>query len=443
MEVLLNKLSDTEAVIKVNVKEEDYQSAFDKKIKEYSKKANIKGFRPGKVPSGVIKRMYGNSIKVEEINQQVYQKLNGYIKDNNLDILGYPLPDIDKASSIDWENQKDFEFDYAIGMAGDFEVKLDKSIKLKAYTIKVGDKDIEQSIETLQKKHGEYSHPETSESGHILYGEITDDKGEISAMKSIEINDKLKSSFAKKLIGLKKEDSFEFKASDVSSDEQIVAFLLDKPYDEVKKLKSVLSFKVQDITAIKPAELNESLFLKVFGDAVKTEEELKDKIKEDLVRDYDYHADLFFKASYRKTLLDKTSIELPDAFIKRWLLEAEEGKRSQEEIENDLPKYLEDLKWTLIQEKIIKDLDIKVESEDIRAEAQRLIEQQFKAYNIPLDPENVNGMVDNYLKDQEGKNAQNIYGTLISNKVAEVIKSNVSVSEKEISPDEFVKLKLN
>lgn len=443
MEILLNKLSDTEAVIKVSIKEEDYQSAFDKKVKEYSKKANIKGFRAGKVPPGIIKKMYGNSIKLEEINQQVYQELNGYIKDNDLDILGYPLPDAEKAASIDWENQKDFEFDYSIGMPGNFDVSLSKSLKLNAYKVEVGEKDVQQSIENIQKKYGEYSHPETSEEGHLIYGEITDQAGEISLMKSIEINDKLKSSFKKKVIGLNKESSFEFKATDVSSDEQVVSMLLDKPYDEIKKEKLALTFKVQDVTAIKPAELNEELFTKVFGEAVKTEEELKDKIKEDLARDYDHHADLFFKASLKNELVKKTKIDLPDNFIKRWLLEAEQGKKTAEEIETDFPKYGEDLKWTLIQEKLIKDNDLKVESQEVKDEAQKLIEQQFKAYNIPLDPEQVQGMVDNYLQDQEGKNAQNIYGNLMTDKIVALVKENASVKEKTIAPEDFVNLKLN
>ncbi|HKZ37403.1 MAG TPA: trigger factor family protein, partial [Chryseolinea sp.] len=172
MEITLNKKNNTEGLIKIIVTEGDYQPHVEEKVKDYARKANIKGFRQGKVPAGVIKKMYGKSILVEEINHLLSHKLSDYIKENNLKILGEPLPDQQKALGIDWDTQKNFEFDYQIGMVEDFNYELSPKVKVKSYPIEVDAKIIEETLEDLKKRFGKVNYPEISESQDALFGDL-------------------------------------------------------------------------------------------------------------------------------------------------------------------------------------------------------------------------------------------------------------------------------
>jgi FKBP-type peptidyl-prolyl cis-trans isomerase (trigger factor) len=213
LEITLNKKNNTEGLIKIIVTEGDYQPKVEEKVKDYARKATIKGFRQGKVPAGVIKKMYGKSILVEEINHLISHKLSDYIKENNLKILGEPLPDQDKAMSIDWDTQKNFEFDYEIGMVDDFDYELSSKVKVKSYPIEVDQKVIDETVSDLKKRFGKVTYPETSEAADNLFGEL----------RSLEIDFKKEHAFIgienvekkeqKKFIGLKVGDEVEFEVT--------------------------------------------------------------------------------------------------------------------------------------------------------------------------------------------------------------------------------------
>ncbi len=316
MEITLNKKSNTEGVIKIKLAESDYQPHVEEKVKEYSRKANIKGFRQGKVPAGVIKRMFGKSLLVDEINNVLSTQLSGYIKDNNLKILGEPLPDLEQSRNIDWDNQKDFEFDYQVGLVEDFSYDLSNKIKVKSFPIEVDKKVIDETIEDLKQRFGEVSYPETSEAGDNVYGELRAKEEEAGGLfgnaeggfkkdNAFIATDKVEKKEQKKFAGLKVDDEVEFEINKLFSDDILTGQLLGTSPEEAKKAKGKYVLKIKTISRIAPATVDQQLFDNVFGkDAVTSEDAFIEKIKETIGENYKRESEHF---------LDHN---IEDAFIK-------------------------------------------------------------------------------------------------------------------------------
>ena len=241
MDITLDKKNAIEASIKIKVNESDYQPKVEEKVKEYARKANIKGFRPGKVPVGMIKKMYGKAIIVEEVNDILSKSLGDFIKEKDLQILGDPLPDLEKSKDIDWENQKDFEFDYEIGLAADFEYDLSKKQKVKHYVIDVNKKVLDETIDNLKKQFGDIEHPEVSEEGDTLVGEIKQVEGELSNETRI-ILEEVEKKERKQFIGLKKEDTLEFDLKKAFKDNTTVSRLVDVGAEKAEELTGKFQF---------------------------------------------------------------------------------------------------------------------------------------------------------------------------------------------------------
>ena len=398
MEIVLDKISNTEALIKISLKQDDYQPKVEEKIKEYSKKANIKGFRPGKVPKTLINKMYGKSILVDEVNHMLSHNVMDYIKDNNIQILGEPLPNMEKAADIDWDSQSEFDFEYSIGMADDFEVKLDKKVKIENFSIKVDHKVINETINNLKKQFGTMTNPETSEEGDILYGEIVTEDEDENKKGELDLT-KVEKKQVKNFVGKKSEDEIEFDVSKVLKEESdIVAFTGSKESTKIK-------FLVKNVNRMVDAEMGQDLFDKTFGkDAVKTEEEFRTKIAEVVGKNYDQESENFLNYKIQDEFVEKTKIDLPDEFLKRFIQSSNKEKISREEIDRDYEHYAKDLKWSLIKNKISKDNEIKAEHEDVIEEAKTMIRQQFTASGFPADQmeSSLDSFVDNYLKGEEG-----------------------------------------
>jgi trigger factor len=277
LDIVLDKSSATEALIKITLNEKDYQPKVEEKVKDYSKKANIKGFRPGKVPPGLIKKLYGKSIMVEEINDLLSKSITDYIKKNDIKLIGEPLPNKEKTAEIDWDSQKDFEFEYHIGLVDTFDYNLTN--KIKAYQIEIDNKLMEKTIEDLTTRYGNYTEPEVSEEGDDFSGELTQEDTEYTKELYIS-NDQIKPKEFKKWIGKKKEDEIIIDPKKIFKDLETTANLLDKSEKELKEIKGNFSFKIHKIIRIEEAKMNQEFFDKVFGpDSVKGEEEWSSGIK--------------------------------------------------------------------------------------------------------------------------------------------------------------------
>lgn len=435
MEIVLDKISNTEALIKISLKQDDYQPKVEEKIKEYSKKANIKGFRPGKVPKTLINKMYGKSILVDEVNHMLSHNVMDYIKDNNIQILGEPLPNMEKAADIDWDSQSEFDFEYSIGMADDFEVKLDKKVKIENFSIKVDHKVINETIDNLKKQFGTMTNPETSEEGDILYGEIVTEDEDENKKGELDLT-KVEKKQVKNFVGKKSEDEIEFDVSKVLKEESdIVAFTGSKESTKIK-------FLVKNVNRMVDAEMGQDLFDKTFGkDAVKTEEEFRTKIAEVVGKNYDQESENFLNYKIQDEFVEKTKIDLPDEFLKRFIQSSNKEKISREEIDRDYEHYAKDLKWSLIKNKISKDNEIKAEHEDVIEEAKTMIRQQFTASGFPADQmeSSLDSFVDNYLKGEDGNNYVKLHEKVYNDRVVKFIKESITIKNKQVTPEEFNK----
>ncbi|MDQ3537143.1 MAG: trigger factor, partial [Bacteroidota bacterium] len=280
MDIILDKKTPTEALIKITLKETDYQPKVEEKLKEYSKKASIKGFRPGKVPPTLIKKMYGKSILVDEINHLLSHSLTDYIKDNNLKILGEPLPDLKDSNEIDWDNQKEYEFIYNIGLVDDFKFNLDESIQINKYRIDIDEQYLNETMENLRTQFGDSIEVEVSEENDELFGLLKQVDSEYEKHVSITTKD-IAESERNNFVGKKVEDEIIFDIKKALIEEEKLVEILEQTAEEVSQLTGEYSFTVQKISRKNPSELNQEFFDKVFGkDAVTSVEDFLQKIKD-------------------------------------------------------------------------------------------------------------------------------------------------------------------
>ena len=448
MEITLNKLNSTEGVIKIKLTEGDYQPHVEEKVRDYSRKANIKGFRQGKVPAGVIRKMFGKSILVDEINHVLSHKLTDYIRENNLKILGEPLPNQDKARTIDWDVQKDFEFEYQIGMVGDFSYDVSKKVKVTAYPIEVDEKTIEETVADIKKRFGKAAYPETSEVGDNLFGELrstaTREDGEPVFSKEYVVieTEKVAASEQKNFVNVKKEDVVTFDMSKAFTDVALIAEMLEVSENEARETKGTYSLKVSNIVRTAPAEMNQELFDRVFGkDAVSNETDFIAKIRETIAENYQRESQHFLDHNIEDHFIANTQIDLPDEFLKNWLKVSSQGKVTDSVLDEEFETYRRSLKWDLIKNRISDDNKISVEAEEVRAKAKELIISQFggQAFAEQI-ADRLDGIADNYLQHENGQNFMKLYNQLKGEKIMNFIKSNITIEEKKVSVDEFKKI---
>lgn len=431
MNITLEKSSTTEASLRVALTPEDYQANVDKKIKEYSRQANLKGFRPGKVPTSVIQRLYGKSILVDEVNDKLSKAVNEYIREAKLLVVGDPLPDRAKADEIDWDTQKDFEFVYNLGLASDFDVDFTKLPEVTVYEIQAGEKEYNDTLADLKKRMGEHAHvEEVGQAGDLVYG--TFKQGDYSEKSAIP-TDKITEAALQQFLGKKKEDVLTFDIQTLFADEKGLKLATGKD-----DLTGEFEFTIEDITRNQDAELNQEFFDKVLGAGkVSSEEEFKAELVKIIQENYKREAEFLLRDDVQKMLLDNIQIELPNEFLKQWLLVTNE-ELTEEEVEKDFDKFASDLRWTLIRNKIAEAGDIKVENEDINTYAEAMVRQQFGIYGDD------NGMGDiikkvaqNYLQENKGQNYMNVFNRVYFGKTMDFILTQVKTNTQPIDVETF------
>ncbi|MBL7876088.1 MAG: trigger factor [Cyclobacteriaceae bacterium] len=443
MNITLDKQSSTDGLIKINLTATDYQPKVEEKIRDYARKANIKGFRQGKVPAGVIKKMYGKSILVEEVNHIVSHSVSDYIRDQKLKILGDPMPNQEKAFSIDWDAQKDFEFEFQIGLVEDFTLELSSKAKVKSHTIEVDQKVIDETLEDLKKRFGNTTHPETSSVSDSLYGDIVK-SGETDKKGSFITIEKITKKEQKKFIGVKKDDVIEFDIEKVFTDPLSISKTLNIAEEEAKTASGTYVFTVTNISQTEPAQMNQEFFDKVFGkDVVTNETDFIEKIKTTISENYNRETEHLLDHEIQHYFVDNTKITMPEAFLKTWLKNSSQGQVTDEILEKEFNSYKDSLKWDLIKNKIAEEKEIKVESDEVREKAKQFIAEQFGGAAIAAQlGDKLNDIANNYLSGQDGKgeNFMKIYNQLRQEKIMKVIKENITVTDKKVTLDEFKKL---
>ena len=441
MDISLDRQDSNEAQIKIKLKEADYQPQVTQKIKEYSKKAQLKGFRPGKVPMGLVKKMYGKSILVEEINQILSTSINKYIKDNDLKILGDPLPDTEQTRAIDWDNQRDFEFAYDVGLVDDFKYDLSKKKKVTSYTIKIDEKMVDEEVENIRRNYGDRVHPDQSAAEDILSGELVHASSETTNNTTLLI-DQVEKKEQKKFIALKGGDKVSFDLKKAFKEPGYQARLIGKSLEELEGLKdTMVEFTLEEISRIEPANLDQEFFDKLFGkDNVKSEEELREKIKGFMTENFSRETEGLLIQNIRDSIVSSTKIALPEKFLKRWLLYSNQGKITEDDVEKEYPRYADEMKWNLIMNKIAEDNELKVENEEVVNKAKEMIRAQLSSSGLGDQMEDqLDVFADNYLKGEEGQNYLQVFNQVRTDKILDFIRDNLNIAKKEVNLEQFRK----
>ncbi|MGD1839484.1 MAG: trigger factor [Thermonemataceae bacterium] len=442
MEIVLTKKDATNASIKITLNEADYQPKVAEKIKEYSKKAKLKGFRPGKVPTSLIKRMYGKNILVEEVNGLLSTSLNNYLKENDISVVGEPLPAKDEEDQANWDAPSDFIFHFDIGMASSFDYNLD-NFEITRHQIQVGDEQLEETLENLRKQHAQPIKPEVSEKGDFIYGALKQVEGEFTVENAAIPTEQLKEAAEAAFVGLKAEDEVTFTMGEAFKDENAPKYILSV-YDEeqLKEMQGDFTLTVSEINRQVPAELNQEFYEKIFpGEEITEEEAFKEKVKEVMAENYQTEAENLLNRNVQDKMVEETEIALPEDFLKRWLLTINEGKVTEEQIEKEFSYFEKELRWSLITRKIKeKNEEVgKVETAEVEAKAKMFIIEQFRKYGM-MNTEalgDLDGIARNYLMEENGKNFQRLYDQIQGEKITEWIKEQITIVSQEVSLEEF------
>ncbi len=447
MNIVRKDIDQNNVVLTLQVEKTDYAEKVEKSLREYRKKANIPGFRPGMVPAGLIKKMYGKAVAADEINKLLSDELNKYIRDNNINILGEPMPNEEEQQLIDFNSQESFEFSFDLGLAPEFEIELSKKDKVNYYNIAVSDEMIENQLKSYTGRYGKYVQEEIVEEKDMVKGELLElANGKVNE-DGIKLSDAvltpgyMKDETQKAIfVGAKKGDVLVFNPAQAYDSEAELASLLKVSKDDVKNITADFRFVIEGITRYQESDIDQSLFDKVYGEGVVTsEEEFRAKIKENIQENLSQDSDYKLTGDVREMLLNKySSLTFPDAFLKRWLL-ATNNNITVEKIEEDYSKMIADLKWQLILDKIGKANDFKIENSEIEDYAKKVAKAQFAQYGmVGLDDE----ILLNYAKDmlKKEETVKGIFEKVFEGKVVQYVKNNVKLDIKEVTIEEFNKM---
>jgi trigger factor len=448
MNITRENKDELNAVLKVKIEQEDYQERVQNVLKDYRKKANINGFRPGKVPMGLINKMYRTPVVVDEVNKLISESLTKYIVDEKLDILGEPLPSEVDQPNIDWESDENFEFAFDIALAPELDFSLTKRDKIPYYNITIDDKMRNEYIENYTRRFGEFVPTEkVEEMNEMIQGDLVElnDEGQpkeegVSVEAAKFSVDMVKDEEIKKsLKGTKAGDVFNIDLKKAYPNDTELSSLLRIEKDEVEQINGTFQATVKEVTRFKNAELNQELFDKVFGEGeVKSEDEFKEKIDEEIRHNLKNETEYRFMLDAKDALVKKVKSDLPSEFLKRWL-KATNKEITDEQIENDFGGFEEDLKWQLVKNKIAKENEIEVTEEEILEQAKEFTRMQFMQYGLTNIPDE---HLDQYSKQmlERNEDKRRIAEKKLEDKIVEHVKEKVKVEEKDISSENFNKL---
>ncbi|HSO87143.1 MAG TPA: trigger factor [Draconibacterium sp.] len=445
MNITRENIDAVNAILKVAIEKADYEKTVADQLKEYRQKAVIPGFRPGKVPDGLIKRKYRIPVLVEEVNKLLSQKLSKYLVDEKLNILGEPLPNEEQQKTINWETDENFEFVFDIALAPEINISLDKNNEIKFYKIAVSDEMINQQVEITQSQLGQNVPDDEVKNNSSVRGDFAqlNDSGEemadgirpLDVLIAIDMikDDEIKNSF----VGKKSGDVVVFDPVKAFENRHEIKHMLKIKQDEADALNSNFSFTINEILKFEKAELNEDVFKKLYGEEtdVKTTEDFRNRIKSEIEANLVYSSNHKFTIDAHDKLVEEAKLELPEAFLKRWLI-AINKELSVEQIENEFQAFIDDLKWQLIKDSIIKENNVKVSAEETQAFAIQMARAQYNQYGIYDIPEE---QLESFAKMilEKPEEGERIYKRLYEDKVIKVVKEKVTLHETEVSQEEF------
>ncbi|MGE8290784.1 MAG: trigger factor, partial [Sphingobacterium sp.] len=428
------------AVVNVALAPEDYNPQVDKEIKAQAKKAKLPGFRPGQVPVGHIRRTYGKSILFDEINKLVNDRITNYISENKLEVLGQPLP-LEDDAQYSWDYKDNFNFKYEIGLAPAFELPFTAETEFAVYDIKADQETLADRIKNLRRSYGKMTNPEVSEEGDVLYATLKQDKEEgLEKTTSIRTDIVEDAKIKKSLVGLKKDDAVKIDVKKAFKTEDL-ARILGITEEEATAL-DVTKFEltVKNINRLEEADLNQEFFDKLFAEGEVTEEaQFTEKVKEEVENLFKQNSDQKLRNDMYTFGMDKVDVTFPEEFLKRWL-KATNPSISEEELNEGFADFLNNLKWTIIENRVVTENGLEVKYDEVINLAKERIYAQIKMYNINEEPsdEQLNQFAIQLLQDREQGNR--LFEEAKALKVFDHLKGLVKLNSSDIEFKEFEKL---
>jgi trigger factor len=447
MNITRENIDDLNAVIKVEIKKADYEENVEKTLKDYRKKANIKGFRPGMVPIGLVKKMYGKAVQLDEINKLVSENISKYLTDEKIEVLGDPLPKNDEHDLINFETQEDFAFSFELGLAPKFELELSKKNKVTCYDLAIDEKMRNDYVSNYTRRFGEFRNTDITNDTDMLKGNISaiDENGNVipeglsaentALTISVIKDEEIKKTFTEKKAG----DSIDFDLRKALPNDYEIAGILRKQKDEVADINGNFRYTINEINRFVPAEITQEFFDKIYGEGVvKSEEEFMTKIEEEIAKNLKRESEYKLMLDIKALVLEKTEFTLPEEFLKRWLLKVNE-KTTPEQIEQEFDNFRKDLRWQIIRNKVARDNEIKITEEELHSEAMNITRYQFQQYGLYYaTDEQIHNYAHEMLKRED--DAKRIADKILEEKAIDKLREVVKLENKTVTVDEFNKL---
>ena len=446
MNIAQTELDDLRLELAVTVTPEDYNPRVETVLKRQQKQATMPGFRKGKVPMQLIRRQYGQSVLADELNKLLSETLQNHVQENKLNILGNPIPSEKTEDSGDWNAPGDFTFHYELGLSPKLDLDFGKKAKFTRHRIKLDKDAINKQVEDLCRRHGKMTDPDKSEAKDMPVGSFQqlDEAGNVleggiesSSTISIEFLEDKKT--VKALVGLEPGSTVDLDPHKVSRGHDDLGRMLGISHEQVNDLQGMFRFTVKEVKRLNPHEVNQALFDKVYGEGVVTDEKaFKERVSQDLDGQFDRDAEWVFRRRFVVDLMDLIKMDLPDAFLKRWIMLSNEKPLTPEQLEEEYPGYAESLRWQILQQTVAEAIDLKVSADELEQEARRMVGAQYAQYGMPMDEETLGNVAKNVLNDENER--RRIADMLVERKVVDDLKTRVKISEKLVSFDEFGKL---
>lgn len=437
MKIVREQREQNTSLIRVTVGQEDYREEVEKALREYKRKANISGFRPGMVPMGIIKKMYGKGVLAEQSYRKASNSVFEYLQKENIDYLGDVIPS-EEQGAFDFDSGTEFEFVFEIGEAPELKLDLSEKDKLTYYKIKIDKKMHEDFRSNYLRRYGRLVDADAVTSDEAL--SVTLDNGEMKVEDAYVGLISMPEEERKPFIGKKVGDKMTVNVNELYRTPSQRAAVLQVKEGELEHIKPEFELEITRIRKFAEPELNEEFFKMAFpAGNVTTAEQFEAFIDEQIASELRRESDYLFTLEVRDYLVKKADLKMPEAFLKRWLYTINEGKFTMEEIEKDFDQFLKMFTWNYIQKQIIKQENITVSADEATAEAKAFAQAQFAQYGMPSAPDD---MLAGYAKQilENKEQGQKIYEKLYETKVVEAVKAKIKVSEKSVSAEEFAKL---
>ncbi|WP_299666195.1 trigger factor [uncultured Polaribacter sp.] len=436
MNITKENIDALNAVVKVDIVADDYQAKVTELLTDYRKKADIPGFRKGHVPMGMIKKQYGKSIMIDEVNKLLQAALNKFLTEEKLDILGNPLPRVQE--DFNWDAET-LSFEFELGLAPEFDIDLKSKKKVTAYKIIATEDLLDEEVKNIQSRYGKISSVDEAAANSNVTGTFVNEEKEINKKGTFLVTDLQGKKNEKKIIGAKAGDVIELATKKLFEDDHKLQAILGVPHEEIHDLDIPVTFTVEDVTKTEPADLDQELFDKLFSDgSVKTASELRDKIKEDAENQFQQQGDQQLLNAVTEHLVENTKFDLPAEFLQKWLATAGEKPLTAQEAKEEFDKSEKGLRYQLIEGKIMKDNDIKLEYQELVDYAKGFIRTQMAQFgNTNPEEKELDDIAGRILQNKD--EAQKLQSQLISQKLLAFYKENINFKTKEVSYEEFTK----